>query len=102
MFGQFRIRMMWRSHGSSAFQTPYGAHPAIGVALAASVGFVPGAASAAPNESPAPVSARAAKDAPVFAYVVNTRVDHRTIAYVKRAIAKAWAAPSSSRTRRSA
>ncbi|MBW5421217.1 S8 family serine peptidase [Streptomyces sp. BG9H] len=62
----------------------------LGIALAASVGFAPGAATAAPDESPAPASvASAAKDAPVFAYVVNTRADHRTIAYVKKAIAKA-------------
>ncbi|WP_055566499.1 S8 family peptidase [Streptomyces atriruber] len=61
----------------------------LGIALAASVGFVPGAATAAPNESPAPVSAKAAKDAPVFAYVVNTRTDRKTLAYVKKAIAGA-------------
>ncbi|MEV7191941.1 S8 family serine peptidase [Streptomyces sp. NPDC093510] len=61
----------------------------LGLALAASVGFVPGAATAAPNESPAPVSAQAAKDAPVFAYVVNTRTDRKTLAYVKKAIARA-------------
>ncbi|MYZ14803.1 peptidase S8, partial [Streptomyces sp. SID337] len=53
----------------------------LGLALAASVGFVPGAATAAPNESPAPVSAKAAEDAPVFAYVVNTRTDRKTLAY---------------------
>ncbi|MEU1134749.1 S8 family serine peptidase [Streptomyces sp. NPDC005900] len=61
----------------------------LGIALAASVGLVPGAATAAPDESPAPAVASAAKDAPVFAYVVNTRADHRTMAYVKRAIAEA-------------
>ncbi|MFI1679935.1 S8 family peptidase [Streptomyces sp. NPDC020607] len=61
----------------------------LGLALAASVGFVPGAATAAPNESPAPVSAKAAEDAPVFAYVVNTRTDRKTLAYVKKAIARA-------------
>ncbi|QEU95264.1 S8 family serine peptidase [Streptomyces kanamyceticus] len=60
----------------------------LGIALAASVGFLPGAASAASNESPAPVSAQAAKDAPALAYVVNTRADHKTIQYVKKAIAK--------------
>ncbi|MGW2227501.1 S8 family serine peptidase [Streptomyces formicae] len=60
----------------------------LGIALAASVGFLPGAASAASNESPAPVSAQAAKDAPALAYVVNTRADHKTIQYVKKAIAE--------------
>lgn len=60
----------------------------LGIALAASVGFLPGAASAASNESPAPVSAQAAKDAPALAYVVNTRADHKTIQYVKKAIAR--------------
>ncbi|MEU6122724.1 S8 family serine peptidase [Streptomyces sp. NPDC047123] len=61
----------------------------LGLALAASVGFMPGAATAASNESPAPVSAKAAQDAPVFAYVVNTRTDRKTVAYVKKAIARA-------------
>ncbi|MEU8959612.1 S8 family serine peptidase [Streptomyces sp. NPDC048518] len=61
----------------------------LGLALAASVGFLPGAATAAPNEAPAPVSARSAQDAPVFAYVVNTRTDRKTIAYVEKAIARA-------------
>ncbi|MFF1375127.1 S8 family serine peptidase [Streptomyces sp. NPDC058308] len=61
----------------------------LGLALAASVGFMPGSATAAPDDSPAPVSAQAAQDAPVFAYVVNTRTDPRTIASVKREIARA-------------
>ncbi|CAM5558324.1 Peptidase S8 OS=Streptomyces alboniger OX=132473 GN=CP975_07635 PE=3 SV=1 [Streptomyces alboniger] len=61
----------------------------LGVALAASVGFVPGAASAAPNDAPAAVSAKPAEDAPVFAYVVNTRTDRKTLASVRRAVAKA-------------
>lgn len=61
----------------------------LGAALVASVGFVPATASAAPDDVPAAVSAKPAKDAPVFAYVVNTRTDRKTIAYVKRAIARA-------------
>ncbi|WP_369212057.1 S8 family serine peptidase [Streptomyces flavofungini] len=61
----------------------------LGVALAASVGFVPGAASAATDAAPAAVSAKPAEDAPVFAYVVNTRADRKTLASVKRAIARA-------------
>ncbi|MEU6993776.1 S8 family serine peptidase [Streptomyces sp. NPDC046465] len=61
----------------------------LGLALAASVGFMPGSATAAPDDSPAPVSAQAAQDAPVFAYVVNTRTDRKTIASVKREIARA-------------
>ncbi|MFD4632993.1 S8 family serine peptidase [Streptomyces sp. NPDC058284] len=61
----------------------------LGLALAASVGFMPGSATAAPDGSPAPVSARSAKDAPAFAYVVNTRTDRKTIAYVEKAIARA-------------
>ncbi|MFG2646126.1 S8 family serine peptidase [Streptomyces sp. NPDC048436] len=59
----------------------------LGIALAASVGFAPGIASAVPADAPATASATA--DAPKLAYVVNTRTDSKTIAYVKKAIAKA-------------
>ncbi|MEI5099826.1 S8 family serine peptidase [Streptomyces sp. PmtG] len=62
----------------------------LGVALAATMGFAPGAATAAAPSS-APTTARAA-DAPAagkLAYVVNTRTDAKTIAAVKKAIAKA-------------
>ncbi|KUF13746.1 S8 family peptidase [Streptomyces silvensis] len=65
----------------------------LGVVLAAAVGFAPGAATAAPLDSPGSVTARAGNaDAPAagkLAYVVNTRTDAKTIAAVKRAIAKA-------------
>ncbi|MFF3336136.1 S8 family serine peptidase [Streptomyces sp. NPDC002888] len=55
------------------------------LSLTASLGFLPAAASAAPL---AQSSAQTA-DAPNLAYVVNTRADHRTIASVKKAVAKA-------------
>ncbi|GGV51833.1 peptidase S8 [Streptomyces longisporoflavus] len=58
----------------------------LGIALAASVGFAPGVATAAPD---APATASAEAEAPKLAYVVNTRTDSKTIAYVKKAIAKA-------------
>ncbi len=67
------------------------------LSLTASLGFLPGAASAAPlTEVPATTSA----DGPNLAYVVDTRTDHRTIESVEKAIS--GAAPSSSPTRRSA
>ncbi|WP_432030633.1 S8 family peptidase [Streptomyces sp. 1222.5] len=53
------------------------------LSLTASLGFLPAAASAAPD---APAAARAA-DGTNLAYVVNTRTDHRTIESVQRAIA---------------
>ncbi|TPQ19565.1 S8 family peptidase [Streptomyces sporangiiformans] len=55
------------------------------LSLTASLGFLPGVASAAPQDAPA-VSAA---DGPKLAYVVNTKTDHRTIESVKKAIAKA-------------
>ncbi|MFC9127553.1 S8 family serine peptidase [Streptomyces sp. NPDC057099] len=55
------------------------------LSLTASLGFLPAAASAAPRaESSAPSA-----DAPQLAYVVNTKVDRRTISSVKKAIGKA-------------
>ncbi|MET9258276.1 S8 family serine peptidase [Streptomyces sp. NPDC003717] len=57
----------------------------VALSLTASIGFLPATASAAPH----PVTAAQAADAPELAYVVNTRTDHRTIASVKRAIARA-------------
>ncbi|MFE0103019.1 S8 family serine peptidase [Streptomyces sp. NPDC059009] len=60
----------------------------LGMALAATLGFAPGAATAAPAGAPARATAADA-DAPKLAYVVNTRPDHRTVEYVKKAIAKA-------------
>ncbi|MFD8522883.1 S8 family serine peptidase [Streptomyces capillispiralis] len=56
------------------------------LSLTASLGFLPAAASAAPQ---AVTAAERATDAPTLAYVVNTEVDRRTIASVKRAIAAA-------------
>ncbi|MET9764063.1 S8 family serine peptidase [Streptomyces sp. NPDC006372] len=52
------------------------------LSLTASLGFLPAAASAAPA---AESTARTA-DAPKLAYVVNTKVDRRTIASVKKAV----------------
>ncbi|MFJ3338377.1 S8 family serine peptidase [Streptomyces sp. NPDC086766] len=55
------------------------------LSLTASLGFLPSAASAAPRAE----SAAQTADAPTLAYVVNTRLDHRTIASVQKAIAEA-------------
>ncbi|MGW3414129.1 S8 family serine peptidase [Streptomyces sp. NPDC000888] len=55
------------------------------LSLTASLGFLPGAATAAPLTATAATSA----DGPVLSYVVNTKADHRTVASVKKAIAKA-------------
>lgn len=52
------------------------------LSLTASLGFLPGAASAAPLTA----STATRADGPALAYVVNTSVDHRTIASVKKAI----------------
>ncbi|MCP3821264.1 S8 family serine peptidase [Streptomyces sp. A3M-1-3] len=57
----------------------------VGLALTASLGFLPGTASAETQDTPAAV----ATDGPKLSYVVNTKTDHRTIASVKKAIAKA-------------
>ncbi|CAM5692078.1 Subtilisin family serine protease OS=Streptomyces griseomycini OX=66895 GN=FHS37_000035 PE=3 SV=1 [Streptomyces griseomycini] len=57
------------------------------LSLTASLGFLPAAASAAaPRTAP---TAEQAADAPTLAYVVNTRVDRRTIASVEKAVAAA-------------
>ncbi|WP_406728227.1 S8 family serine peptidase [Streptomyces sp. GD-15H] len=58
----------------------------VALSLTASLGFLPVAASAAPQ---AVSVAEQATDAPALAYVVNTKADHRTIASVKKAIAAA-------------
>src|SRR5690349_14546351 len=65
-----------RSRRSLALAVP------VVLSLTASLGFLPSAASAAPA---ADSTARAA-DATNLSYVVNTRLDHRTIAAVKKAI----------------
>ncbi|WAU80514.1 S8 family serine peptidase [Streptomyces sp. Qhu-G9] len=57
----------------------------VALSLTASLGFLPGVASAAPQAAPAVTAA----DGPNLAYVVNTKTDHRTIGSVKKAIAKA-------------
>ncbi|MGX1269127.1 S8 family serine peptidase [Streptomyces phaeoluteigriseus] len=55
------------------------------LSLTASLGFLPTAASAAPVTAGTTLTA----DAGTLAYVVNTKVDHRTIESVKKAIAAA-------------
>ncbi|MFE2582184.1 S8 family serine peptidase [Streptomyces sp. NPDC059378] len=55
------------------------------LSLTASLGFLPAAASAAPRTQ----SAAQAADAGTFAYVVNTKVDHRTVASVEKAVVAA-------------
>ncbi|MFI7400230.1 S8 family serine peptidase [Streptomyces sp. NPDC049541] len=57
----------------------------VALSLTASLGFLPAAAQAAPRAA----SAARAADAENFAYLVNTRTDHRTNESVKKAIAKA-------------
>ncbi|MGP4049058.1 S8 family peptidase [Streptomyces sp. 2A115] len=57
----------------------------VALSLTASLGFLPGVASAAPSAASAATSA----DGPNLAYVVNTKSDRGTIASVKKAIAKA-------------
>ncbi|MFF4797822.1 S8 family serine peptidase [Streptomyces sp. NPDC001351] len=57
----------------------------VALSLTASLGFLPAAAHAAPRAE----STAQAADAENFAYLVNTRTDHRTIESVKEAIAKA-------------
>ncbi|MFE1752795.1 S8 family peptidase [Streptomyces anandii] len=58
------------------------------LSLTASLGFLPTAASAAPA-APAARAAAPTTDAPVLAYVVNTRTDRHTISSVQRAITAA-------------
>ncbi|MFI6340039.1 S8 family peptidase [Streptomyces sp. NPDC050535] len=57
----------------------------VALSLTASLGFLPGVASAAPLTAAAATSA----DGPVLPYVVNTKADHRTVESVKKAIARA-------------
>ncbi|WP_432096833.1 S8 family serine peptidase [Streptomyces sp. bgisy100] len=59
----------------------------VGLALTAAFGFLPGSATAAPQDAPA--SASAAQDGPRLSYVVNTATDAGTVAAVKKAVAKA-------------
>ncbi|MER6093863.1 S8 family serine peptidase [Streptomyces bluensis] len=60
----------------------------VALSLTASLGFLPGVASAAPLTSAASASS-VTEDGPNLAYVVNTSTDKRTIAAVEKAIAKA-------------
>ncbi|WP_460064145.1 S8 family serine peptidase [Streptomyces sp. YKOK-I1] len=59
------------------------------LSLTAAVGFLPTTATATPASAAAAVSTAQAAEAGTLAYVVNTKVDHRTIASVKKAIAAA-------------
>ncbi|WP_159766585.1 S8 family serine peptidase [Streptomyces sp. HM190] len=59
----------------------------VALSLTASLGFLPGVASAAPVAAPATATATA--EGPNLSYVVNTRTDRRTIASVQKAIAAA-------------
>ncbi|WP_406150226.1 S8 family peptidase [Streptomyces sp. NBC_01012] len=59
----------------------------VGLALTASLGFLPtGAAAAAPSDGPAAV---VHTDGPELSYVVNTRTDHGTLKQVRKAISAA-------------
>ncbi|MEU1488354.1 S8 family serine peptidase [Streptomyces sp. NPDC005752] len=58
----------------------------VGLALTASLGFLPtGTAAAAPADEPAAVAA----DGPQLSYVVNTRASHGTVKQVRKAISAA-------------
>ncbi|MET8676196.1 S8 family serine peptidase [Streptomyces sp. NPDC004647] len=59
----------------------------VGLALTASLGLLPSAATASPQVAAA--SAAAAQDGPKLSYVVNTATDPGTVGQVKKAIAKA-------------
>ncbi|GHC56781.1 S8 family serine peptidase [Streptomyces cinnamoneus] len=60
----------------------------VGLALTASLGFLPGAASAAGQDGAAPRAA-VTTDGPQLSYVVNTRTDRATLAKVKKAVKQA-------------
>ncbi|MBF6046687.1 S8 family serine peptidase [Streptomyces sp. NRRL B-1677] len=57
----------------------------VGLALTASLGLLPGVASAAPQA--APEAKQAATDGPLLSYVVNASADRATVARVKKAVA---------------
>src|SRR3954468_23527529 len=73
---QPRSRRSIRSRRRLALAVP------VVLSLTASLGFLPSAASAASATG----SVAQAADATNLSYVVNTKVDHRTIASVKKAI----------------
>ncbi|MFE0045872.1 S8 family peptidase [Streptomyces albireticuli] len=56
----------------------------VGIALTASLGFLPGAASAAPQDTTA--KAAVTTDGPKLSYVVNTGTDRATLTKVKKAV----------------
>ncbi|MCX5328250.1 S8 family serine peptidase [Streptomyces sp. NBC_00140] len=58
------------------------------LSLTASLGFLPGAASAAAGTAPAASAAQAA-EGPELSYVVNTRTDRHTLSAVQRAVSAA-------------
>lgn len=58
----------------------------LGLALTASLGFLPNAATAASQDS---VPAAASADGPLLSYVVNTTPGRATVGKVEKAIAKA-------------
>ncbi len=60
----------------------------LGMALTASLGFLPGAATAAP-QSTAAAPAAVTTDGPTLSYVVNTATDKATLARVKQAVVRA-------------
>ncbi|MEU5053667.1 S8 family serine peptidase [Streptomyces sp. NPDC021096] len=60
----------------------------VGLALTASLGFLPGAASAAPQADAAPQAA-VTTDGPLLSYVVNTTTDRGTLGKVKKAVIRA-------------
>lgn len=60
----------------------------VGLALTASLGLLPAAASAAP-QGPGTAKAAAAEDGPLLSYVVNTDRERGTLARVKKAITEA-------------
>ena len=70
--GRFRFRMMWRSHGSSAFQTPARPRRA-GRAVADRLARLPAGGRARPPRARRPRPAVAPTRTPNLAYVVNTR-----------------------------
>ncbi|GHF72251.1 peptidase S8 [Streptomyces mashuensis] len=59
----------------------------VGLALTASLGFLPGAASAAPQGTTA--KAAVTTDGPLLSYVVNTGTDRATLTKVKKAVTQA-------------
>ncbi|MHC0431357.1 S8 family peptidase [Streptomyces sp. O3] len=58
----------------------------LGLALTASLGFLPAGASAAPQDAPA---AEKAEEGPLLSYVVNSKANYGTLKRVRKAIAEA-------------